>query len=591
MIVSKRKSEENVESKKFKKIKSENSQSYGKKKSEVRKFDKSGQKNATLDKPPNWNEFKKQKKELKIKRKRSKTLYDVSVKAKQISEKLRKKNLEGGKEERDKLVIELHKMLGGKNNYVKFVLSHDMGRVVQYLLKFGRQDIRDDIAKELIPSTVLLIQSIYGKFCIKTLLKYGNTQIRTDILRACYGNAVKLASHSVSAHVFEFAYRTYGHPREKNHLIQEFFGDIYKKSKDDSIKHIRDVYEKSPDLKKAALDCTKANLQRVLNKKLLDSNLVQTVLSQYLSECSENDRSELLTQLAPHSVVLSNSKDGARVVMMIIWLGTNKDRKVAMKSLKEHILDLCRHETGHTTIIALLDAVDDTVLLNKTILSDILKNLLELAKDEWGRKVLLWLINPGCSKYFHPTFMNELQKGRENSTCKKPVETRREEIWNYSVTHFMDSIENESEKWLENTSMASIVANIIEKGNQNKTVLENISKIITNHEWKINDDEDKSILGIEHSGLQMVIKTMILNDSKIIGTESGLFSRVLCDHINPEMLEIWLKLNRGCFTLIAMLEKGPKDVQDKLKSILSSYIDLLGKQKNIGAQILLKKLQ
>lgn len=59
-----------------------------------------------------------------------------------------------------------------------------------------------------------------------------------------------------------------------------------------------------------------------------------------------------------------------------------------MKALKEHVLDLCKHEHGHTVLIAVFDAIDDTVLVNKMIISEILKDALTVAKDEWGRKVL-----------------------------------------------------------------------------------------------------------------------------------------------------------------------------------------------------------
>lgn len=61
--------------------------------------------------------------------------------------------------------------------------------------------------------------------------------------------------------------------------------------------------------------------------------------------------------------------------------------KVIMKALKEHILELSKHEHGHCAIIALLDAVDDTVLANKIIVGEIVKFAQELALDEWGRKV------------------------------------------------------------------------------------------------------------------------------------------------------------------------------------------------------------
>lgn len=58
-----------------------------------------------------------------------------------------------------------------------------------------------------------------------------------------------------------------------------------------------------------------------------------------------------------------------------------------MKALKEHIVELSKHEHGHCTVIGILDAIDDTVLLNKVILTEIIKHLKDLANNEWGRKV------------------------------------------------------------------------------------------------------------------------------------------------------------------------------------------------------------
>lgn len=110
------------------------------------KFGKMKKHTDIMEKPADWNEFKKKKKELRLKRKQSKSLFEIITKAKQIGETLRRKTLQGGKEERDKLVMELHKLLGGHGNYVKFVLTHDMARIVQYMLKFGNQKIREEIA-------------------------------------------------------------------------------------------------------------------------------------------------------------------------------------------------------------------------------------------------------------------------------------------------------------------------------------------------------------------------------------------------------------------------------------------------------------
>lgn len=175
-----------------------------------------------------------------------------------------------------------------------------------------------------------MLESKYGKFCVKRMLKYSSNEIRSSIIRKMYGNAVKLTSHAISASVFEYAYSTWATPIEKQHLTQEFFGDMYKQAKDDSVKHLKDVYKDSPELKSATLGATKANLTRIMNKDLYDSMLTHTVLSQYLSECTKEDAAQIITEISSHAVVLSNSKDGSRVVMNCLWNGTNKDRKVIL---------------------------------------------------------------------------------------------------------------------------------------------------------------------------------------------------------------------------------------------------------------------
>lgn len=116
-------------------------------KSKVKLFGKDHKAKNKLEKPADWNEFKKKKKEVQVKRKQNRDLYDVIVKAKKIGEDLRRKTLKDGLNERKRLTEELHSLLGGQNNYAKLVLSHDMARIVQYLLKFSSEEIRREIAK------------------------------------------------------------------------------------------------------------------------------------------------------------------------------------------------------------------------------------------------------------------------------------------------------------------------------------------------------------------------------------------------------------------------------------------------------------
>ncbi|KRT81565.1 hypothetical protein AMK59_6124 [Oryctes borbonicus] len=534
---------------------------------------------------------KKKKKEVRLKRKQSKNLFEIIIKAKQIGETLRKKTLSGGKAERDRLVNELHKLLGGQGNYVKFVLTHDMARIVQYMLKFGNQNIREDIAKEIIPSTVLMLQSKYGRYCIKRLFKYGNAKTRSEAIKAMYGNAVKLTSHVVSAQIFEYIYSTWTQPIEKVHLIQEFFGDLYKQSKEDNVKHLQDVYKNSPSMKAAALGAVKANLSRVLNKDLLDSRLIQSVLYQYITECNENDRNDLISQLASHAVILCNSKDGSRTVMECIWHGTNKDRKVIMKALKEHVVDLCKHEFGHTVLIAIFDGIDDTVLVNKMIISEILKHTLDISKDEWGRKVILWLVVPAHTTHFHPTFTNELECGRQKSSSKKTPEARRKEILEYSTNILLTSVATETRTWFSSGSISVVALAILKTGNGEvlTEALGKVARLIVENDWRIKEEEEE-ILAIEHAGLHMTLKKLVQNDKQAIENNKPTFSKALVNLLQEDVIKTWIKMNRGCFLLIAILENGSEDIVNKLKESLMNHLKLIKKEKTAGSKIILKKL-
>jgi pumilio family protein 6 len=542
-------------------------------------------------KPEDWNEFKKKKKELKLKRKQNKSGFDVIVKSKKIGEKLRCKTLKGGDVERNKLINELHVLLKGQDHYPKFVLAHDTSRIVQWLLKYSSDIVKNQISQELIPVSLEMMQSKYGIFCVKRLLKYGNQETRSAIINKMYGHAVKLSSHSLSAPVFEYAYSTWATTQQKQHLTQEFFGEMYKKSKDNEIKHLRDIFKQSPDLKSATLGATKANLCRIIDKGLLDSGLVQTVLAQYLVECSSEDRAELITQLVPHIVVISNSKDGARAAMQCIWHGTNKDRKVAMKNIKEHAVELSKHSSGHCTVITLLDAADDTVLLHKIVLSEILKGARDLAENEWGRKVLLWLVAPTDTRCFHPVFVKELDAGRKRSNLKKDPETRRKEILEHSIDTLLNLVAEEPDFWMKNSSLAYEMLAIVKsgKGDGLKKALDSIVKVIVNPDWKIKSNEQE-IAGVEEPGLHMVLKKLFKLDQNSETCDFS-FGSCLIDALSEETLVKWLGLNRGCFLLVAAYENSSTSVQENIKSRLKTHKKLLKKQDYAGSKILLKKMK
>ncbi|XP_043281612.1 pumilio homolog 3 [Venturia canescens] len=545
---------------------------------------------ANRDKP-NWLEFKKEKKMLKEQRKAKKlaTVYEPSLEAKLVGEKLRRADCKP--KERVKLTNKLYDLLKGNLN--KAVFTHDLSRVVQWLLKFGNEEIRKNVMDELKPSVLAMFQSKYAKNCLKNAMKYGNNEIHKHIVGECYGNVVKLVSHSVSSPLIDYVYNNYASDLNKLHFRQEFYGDMYKQAKDDKIKTISDVYASAVDMKTATLSAIKMNLVRVLNKNLVSSCIVQTVLVDYLKVCTTEDRAELISMLRSSIIILSQSEIGAKLAMTCIWYGTNKDRKILLKGLKQHVKDICISEHGHMVVMAIFDSVDDTVLVKKLILAEILVDLVDIASNEYGRKVILHLVARHDTAYFHPTLVHYLKQGDDNETSKKSSEVRENELIEAVIEPFLDSITENITLWLANSSIALVTLAILKRGHGDKLngAFEAIAGFITNNDSRIKEETGVERVAVEHSGLHMILKKLLAVDKTFGVGNFSTFGQVLEEKLNEQIIERWIYFNRGCFLLVFLIENSPQSTVISLKTKLKPVIQTLKMQKSPGASILLKKIK
>lgn len=74
------------------------------------------------------------------------------------------------------------------------------------------------------------------------------------------------------------------------------------------------------------------------------------------------------------------------------------------------------------------------------------------------------MVAPEDTTKFHPVFVKELTEGRTASTSKKPVEQRRKEILNFSISTLMDMVADDAKFWLSNASLAVEMSAIVKVG-------------------------------------------------------------------------------------------------------------------------------
>lgn len=539
-----------------------------------------------------WLKFKKEKKELKKTRKARKKnddkLYDLVIHAKKANEKLRRSDCT--QEDRIKLTRTLHNRLEGL--YSKIIHTHDMSRVIQCMIKHCEVDVRQAIFHEIKSFIVEMSQSKYAKNCVKSILKYSSHEIRNELVSVFYGNVIKLMSHSLSAPIIELVYSTWCKDQDKIYFKQEFYGDMYKQAKDKAVKTLPDVFETATDMKSATLSAVKANLIKILNKGLIHSTLLHTILWEFFLACSTEDRSELIVMLRDSIVTLTQTKIGTKVAVLCIWHGNNKDRKIILKSFKENVLSVCTSEHGYLTLLTLFDVMDDTVVVKKIILAELQRNLADIALNEYGRHVILYLVAKRDSHYFPPNIVEYLRQGDNNSTSKKPVDVREKELLDAIRNPLLEAITANTATWLSNSAIAMVTLAILKVGfgEQLNDAFKSIAIFISEVDSKIQQG-DAECNAVEHPGLHMMLKKLIQHDKNVMNKTVPTFGEILISHLEKEILEKWIEFNRACFLLVHLAENESEETVSVLFTKLKPLVNKLKSKKSPGASILLKKVQ
>uniref|UniRef100_A0A1A9WZ92 PUM-HD domain-containing protein n=1 Tax=Glossina brevipalpis TaxID=37001 RepID=A0A1A9WZ92_9MUSC len=591
-----------------------------------------------------WRKFKQDKKELRLKRKKVKDSYEICAEAKKIYEKL--KNRRTG--QKAELVEKLYNLFSADDILNKMVMAHDSSRIIQSMLKHAAPSLREQLSNRLLPWIADMAVSKYAHHCVLRMFNYGSPETKMKLVDAFMGNVVKLACHNISSKILDLAYLTVANAKQKSYMRQEFYSDLYKKSKDDSVKTLADTYKSASNMKTSILGAVKSNLEHVVNKNLADNSLLHTIMLEYLKECEEDKIEEIVTMCITIIPLMLTTKDGCQAAILCFYKSSTKNRRAILKTVKEHLVKICTHEHGHIFAITLLNALDDTKALKKVIYDTLHPHLETLMATQWGRRVIEWFVTPGDTSCFHPSFIAWIEEGLKYS--KKDKETRRKEILEQIEESLATSIIENAEFWLSNKHIALVTAKILEKlpyksflkvatcltkvvvdpnwsitapielkGKNKKSV--GIEKIIEestkqlrkskqvkmknsfeestekedNDTVSVENQPEESLVkmrGIEEAGLHFVLKKILKNDKdrSAKNLDGETFGSLLIKELTTETLQKWITINRACFILLNIVENNSEDIKNQLKSLLKFNHMLLEQQKFNGAELLKKKL-
>jgi len=363
--------------------------------------------------------------------------------------------------------------------------NHKGSRIVQSLLKYGTEEQINSVFAECAPKLAILAKSLYGNFLIRKLIEKTKKEDYPQLLQNIKGQVTSLARHPVGSQILEHLYHS-AKGEQRAQMQAEFYGGEFvhflnassrtKQEGKNSNKEpttLKDILLQKPAMQRQN---TLKNISRailpILEKGLVSPLIVHKVLKEYLLVGGASLRAEAANSIAaPAFLRLFHTREGATATNIMLSYAGAKQRKQVLKALKTQVWRVSQDECAHSTIMTLIDCVDDTNMLNKIILQELKSEDIagSVCEHKFGKRVILHLLRPRLNKYSPPNLQmmmlspEEIKQSVEAAKALvKTLQKQQKKINRHDTDGDDDEEENEDGDILKDSS------NKKSKGNKTK---------------------------------------------------------------------------------------------------------------------------
>ncbi|XP_068332792.1 pumilio homolog 24-like [Pyrus communis] len=334
-------------------------------------------------------------------KKKRKRHYNLEQELAHLWEKMRQRNI--SKEDRSKLVSEALEKMKGK--IPEIASSHVSSRVLQTCVKYCSQAEKDAVFEELQPHLLTLACNTYAVHLVTKMLDNASKKQLAAFISSLRGHVASLLRHMVGSVVVEHAYQL-GNATQKQELLVELYSTELQLFKDLVSKNegrLLDIISKLDLQKSSVFRHMTSVIQPILEKGIIDHSIVHRVLIEYFTIAEQFSAADVIKQLSgPLLVRVIHTRDGSKVGMLCVKHGSSKERKKIIKGMKGHVHKIALDQGGSMVLVCLVSTVDDTKLTTKVVINELQENLKDLVLDKNGRRPLLQLLHPNCSRYLTP---------------------------------------------------------------------------------------------------------------------------------------------------------------------------------------------
>lgn len=573
------------------------------------------EKKSSANDDPNKKTSKEQHEEQRklLKERKTKRKSGVEVeRIKKLWERLRVKNPPLPKEVREKLSNETWELCEGVLG--DLVMKHDASRVVQTLVKYSSKERREKICKELRPYYYKLATSAYGKYLLIKLLHYGSKESRSLIIKGLYGKLRKLMRHREGAYVVEDLFVLYSTAKQRQQMVREFWGSKYAFFTDENdTQTVVDVCNESVETKKIISGNLFGTIKASVEKGSIGFQILHAAMREFIQIMEGQEVRDFIELVSEQFAELVHTPEGCEVACTVLAKATAKERKILLRSLKEHAEKLANDEHGQQVLQVIFMTVDDTILVQKTFAPEYQENMGNVLTNKFSRRPFIYLLNGLDKSYFSPIVLKDLMKYQELSkeTSKKPEEERRNQILKGFLPSFYQALLDNPYDVLSENIGAQFVQELLynnkypEISNDLRikaidTIIDCIRGDLTKEDHLINKAYTPRLLKALIQGGKWNKETKKVDEVPDINL--GLdFAVKFADEIfdsgnDVDALVNWISHKESSFVLVALCDKFKESPKNK---VASEFLKALKKQNktikkqdeaNKGAALLFKVL-
>ncbi|VDB96259.1 unnamed protein product [Peniophora sp. CBMAI 1063] len=495
------------------------------------------------------------------------------------------------KPERQKHTAALMDCVRGKVQDIVF--KHDASRVVQTLVKWGDQAIRDEVAGELQGRYRELAQNKYSKFLVTKLARLCPTH-RTSIILELKPRILKLILHREASRALADIYELYANAYERALLVRELYGretslfasKATLEDKDAARAGLGGVLKGlDVEQQKRVLKSVRESLQQVLDnpdKGAVRHALVHRALWEYLAALpalpdqaeASKLRAELLDGAMEQLAEMVHTKDGSRAVREFLARGDAKQRKGILKVLKPYVEKMAKDDEAQLVLFTALDVVDDTKLLAKSLVAPLTSAAPALHTTSAGRRALLYPLAPRSTRHFTPALSATLSETDpiRDLTSKKDRAARAAEVRASASPELLGWVAKEGAEVVRDTGGSLVVLEVMlsaegEKDEAARALLQPLA---------VEDGED-----IDMPHVARLHKTLLQgghfsrSTSSICSSpnwDAGAYARAFVEVVGKERTRAMARAG-GAFVVAELLERIRADGDDALRKEVRGWFD------------------